>query len=33
MQYSDYEYKSDFARRYFGAGLEKGLARGRGARR
>ena len=28
MQYSDYEYKSDFARRYFGAGLEKGLKEG-----
>ena len=28
MQYSDYEYKSDFARRYFGAGLEKGIKKG-----
>ena len=28
MQYGDYEYKSDFARRYFGKGLEKGLEKG-----
>jgi len=29
MQYGDYEYKSDFARRYFGKGLEQGFKRGR----
>jgi hypothetical protein len=28
MQYGDYEYKSDFARRYFGKGLEQGLEQG-----